>query len=250
MNRFEELFGASKPIIAMLHLKSDVHMDMASRAKQEIALYYDNGVDAVLVENYFGSVDDCQEVLAYLQAQYPDKPYGVNVLGDWYKAFQLAQQYNAAFLQIDSVCGHLSPGRDPWFAKELACARQKSRAAVLGGVRFKYQPVNSGRTLEEDLQLGMQRCDAIVVTGDGTGRPTPPDKLYEFRKTVGPFPLIVGAGVTNLSIEPTLRDADGAIIGSWFKDNHKDHGDVLAKHVREIVQKARRARSPSNRTGA
>ena len=70
--------------------------------------------------------------------------------------------------------------------------RQKSRAAVLGGVCFKYQPVCSGRTLEEDLQLGMQRCDAIVVTGEDTGRPTPPDKLYAFREIVGDFPLVVG----------------------------------------------------------
>ena len=51
---------------------------------------------------------------------------------------------------------------------------------LLGGVRFKYQPVHSGRTLEEDLRIGMERCDAIVCTGEGTGIPTPLGKVEEF----------------------------------------------------------------------
>ena len=32
----------------------------------------------------------------------------------------------------------------------------------MGGVRFKYQPVNSGRSTEEDLKICMNRCDAIL----------------------------------------------------------------------------------------
>lgn len=243
MNRYDRLFAAGKPIIGMLHLKSDSHMDMLTRAKQEIAAYYANGVDAVLVENYFGSADDCQEVLDYLKGAYANRPYGVNILGDWFRSFKLAERYGASFIQIDSVCGHLSPGRDPWFAKELASMRAKSHVALLGGVRFKYQPVRSGRTLEEDLRLGMQRCDAIVVTGEGTGQPTPPEKLYAFRAIVKDFPLVVGAGVTDESIAATMRDADGAIIGSWFKEDHEDRGDVVVDHVRELVQKARAGRS-------
>lgn len=48
--------------------------------------------------------------------------------------------------------------------------------------------------------------------------------------------------MTDESIAATMRDADGAIIGSWFKENHTDNGDVVADHVREIVQKARSGR--------
>lgn len=244
MNRFTQLFGNSRPIIAMLHLKSNAQADMMTRARKEIEMYFQCGVDAVLVENYFGSAQDCEKVLAYLQAEYPDKPYGVNVLGDWQRAFRLAGKYAARFLQIDSVCGHLPHRQDLAFAEELRAARLQSDAAVLGGVRFKYQPVRSGRSLQADLQLGMERCDAIVVTGEGTGLPTPPSKLYEFRAIVGDFPLLVGAGVTAGSIAATMQDAQGAIIGSWFKENHRDTGDTVEAYIREIVERTDSVRRP------
>ncbi len=245
MNRFASLFPGVKPVIAMLHLKSDAKMDMMTRARQEIRAYYDHGVDAVLVENYFGSEDDCAQALAYLQQEYPDRLYGVNILGDWRRAFELAVQYGASFIQIDSVCGHLPPTQDAKYAQALDAMRQENPVAVLGGVRFKYQAVRSGRTLAEDLMLGMQRCDAIVVTGEGTGLPTPPEKLYTFRRIVGDFPLIAGAGVTVDSIAATMRDAEGAIIGSWFKEAHSASGDVVAEYVQEIVAGANRGRQES-----
>ncbi len=239
MNRFQQVFQGRKPIMAMLHLKADSHMDMFTRAKREIQMYHACGVDAVLVENYFGSAFDCETVLSYLQKECPDILYGVNILGDWPKAFELADKYGASFIQIDSVCGHLAPKYDECFARDLNAVRAQSSAALLGGVRFKYQAVRSGRTLEEDLALGMQRCDAIVVTGEGTGMLTPPEKLAAFRAIVGDFPLIVGAGVTNESIGETMRDGDGAIIGSWFKENHRDSGDLVEAYIREIVKKAK-----------
>ena len=42
----------------------------------------------------------------------------------------------------------------------------------------------------------MTRCDAIVVTQDATGQETPMEKINEFRKIIGDFPLVIGAGMT------------------------------------------------------
>ena len=44
----------TKPIIAMLHLKGNSDEEIMERMKNETEIYYRNGVDAVLVENYFG----------------------------------------------------------------------------------------------------------------------------------------------------------------------------------------------------
>ena len=57
---FQELFPHKKAVIAMLHLKGTTAGDIQERAKREISIFYQNGVDAVLVENYFGSTEDCR----------------------------------------------------------------------------------------------------------------------------------------------------------------------------------------------
>ena len=35
--------------------------------------------------------------------------YGVNLLDQFEKSYQLAERYGAKFMQVDSVAGHLSP---------------------------------------------------------------------------------------------------------------------------------------------
>lgn len=223
--------------MAMLHLKADSEMSMLERAQEETRCYLDNGVDALLVENYFGSADDCEIVLSWLSRTYPHAIYGVNILGDYKRSFGLADKYNARFIQIDTVCGHLKPKDDAVYAENLNACRERANAVVLGGVRFKYQPIRSGRTTEEDLLLGMQRCDAIVVTGDGTGMITPIQKVQQFRKAIGEFPLVMGAGMTPDQVEETFRYCNGAIVGSYFKEEHRDIGDVNPIYVKEFMAK-------------
>jgi len=198
------------------------------------------GVEAVMVENYFGSADDCERVLAWLQeAQLPLR-YGVNILGDFERAFRLSARYGASFVQMDSVCGHLRPEQEKkYLLDRLAEARAMADVVLLGGVRFKYQSVRSGRPLEEDLRLGMERCDAIVVTGEGTGMATPQEKIAEFRSILGDFPLIVGAGVTIDTVGESLRMGDGVIVGSYFKKDHRDIGDVEPAYVQAFMDRKR-----------
>ena len=109
----------TKPIIAMLHLKGDSDEEIMERMIKEAEIYYRNGIDAVMVENYFGDTENCVQALEYLRQNMPDKLYGVNILGDYKTAFELAEKYGADFVQIDSVCGHLKPEKDFAYADEL-----------------------------------------------------------------------------------------------------------------------------------
>ena len=227
----------TKPIIAMLHLKGNSDEEIMERMIKETEIYYKNGVDAVLVENYFGDVENCIQALSYLHKNMPDKYYGVNILGDYRKAFELAAKYNADFIQIDSVCGHLESEKDSVYAKELIELMKDRSFQVLGGLRFKYQPIRSGRTLEEDAEFAKMRCDAVVTTGEGTGKDCPTEKLSEFRTVLEDFPLIVGAGVTADNVCEKLQFADGVIIGSWLKDEHHDYGDVCEEYVKVFMEK-------------
>ncbi len=233
--KYKDLFGNKKPIFGMVHLGCFNGNSVLKTAQREIEIYLKHGVYP-LIENYFGSASDCEEVLAWIQQAHPDAIYGINILGDYTCAFDLAQQYGAKFIQIDSVCGHLEPEEDEMYAEGLKACRKKCDVVLLGGVRFKYQAVRSGRTTEEDLKLGMQRCDTIVCTGAGTGLTTPVEKVEKFKDIVGDFPVIVGAGVTLAAAEITAQMSDGTIVGSWFKERHDAHNPLVEDYVQQFVQ--------------
>ena len=242
--RFETRLGARKPILAMLHLGGETRAERLARAAAEIDRYEAGGVDAIIVENYFGDIDDVRAVLDHLDEHPASVPVGLNVLRDAATAFELAARHDVAFIQMDSVSGHLPAEEDARFAEQLQDWRASTDALLLGGVRFKYQPVLSGRPEEDDLLLGKARCDAIVVTGEGTGMPTDEAKIDRFRQTLGAeFPLLIGAGVTAASVGDLLPRADGAIVGSAFKDTGTDTGVVDEDAVRAFMRAAAEARA-------
>ena len=242
----KKLFDIDKPIIGMLHLNGFTQENVHDLAKREIELMYANGVDAVLVENYYGTADDCAWALEYLCSQYKDYVYGVNILGNSELAFSLAREYNAAFIQIDSVCGHLTPKKDEILSRELAGLRKNSSAFLMGGVRFKYQPIKSGRTVEEDLLIGKYRCNAVVVTGSATGESTDIEKIKLFREVLGKFPLIVGAGMNDENCREQISIADGAIIGTFFKQNGETHNPIDPERVKRLMTIVKEVRENDN----
>ena len=82
----------------------------------------------------------------------------------------------------------------------------------------------------------MTRCDAIVVTQDATGQETSMEKINEFRKIIGDFPLVIGAGMTADNCAEQLSVGDAAIVGSYFKDTYKDTGDVDLSHIKSFMK--------------
>lgn len=244
--RFSGVFAVRKPILGMLHLKGHDRADIVARALRESEIMVANGIDGLIVEDYYGSAQDVEAVLERLAATPPGVPYGVNVLDDGPASFALAERYGARFVQMDSVAGHLTAADDEAFAADHARWRARSSVLLLGGVRFKYQPVLSGNPLAVDLRVATGRCDAVVVTGPGTGMETSAQKVREFRDALGwAFPLIVGAGLTPENCADTLAIADAAIVGSSLKDTLEADGDVSGARVAELMAAVRTIRDAS-----
>lgn len=238
------VFPTVKPILGMLHLGGDTPADRLARAVEEAKVMAGEGCDGLVVENYFGDSDDVERVLERLTGLDLPARIGINVLRDNDRAFALARRYPVAFIQIDSVCGHLPVDEDAAFAAHLAEERASVPAPLLGGVRFKYQPVRSGRTEAEDVRLGAARCDALVVTSDATGQETDLAKIRRFRAaTGGSIPLFVGAGMTEANAADQLDAADGAIVGSWLKEGHSDKGLLDPSYVARFMTAVRNARA-------
>ncbi len=232
---FLSLFENPKPILAMLHLKGESLDEILKRVLIEADIYHDCGVDAVIVEDYFGDVSAVEKALALLKKERSGYCIGVNVLDDFEKSYQLCRQFDLPFMQVDSICGHLEKADEDAYFQMVDHYRRDGKAAVIGGVRFKYQPYLSMRSIEEDLRIGMSHCDAIAVTGTGTGVETATDKIKTFREIIGDFPLVVGAGVTKETLKEKLSIGDAAIVGSTFKDTRQDTGDVHKPFVCEFM---------------
>jgi len=236
MRSFSQVFPVFKPVIGVIHLKGKTPEEILKRAQEEISAYVSGGLNGVLIENYFGHYFDMERVLNWLQANPLPVPLGVNVLGHDAMGFELAKKYQVQFMQVDSVIGHVSERNEKTLEAFFDLYRSRVDVCLIGGVRFKYQPVLSKRSLKEDLLDATKRCDAICVTGDATGQETDLKKIREFRSILPDFPLIVGAGTTKDNISAQLKYCDGAIVGSTFKDSRKDTGDVSLAFVQEFMQ--------------
>ena len=68
-SRFLSLFAAEKPILGMLHLKGDTPEETVERAMGELDTLLENGVDGVIVEDYYGTADEVEQVLARIAAE-------------------------------------------------------------------------------------------------------------------------------------------------------------------------------------
>jgi predicted TIM-barrel enzyme len=239
---FLKLFPVKKPVIGMLHGRGEGDAQILDIMKQELELYRSGGIDGVVVENYFCTPKQTEMMLDYVAKHHGDLVYGINLLGDNVLNFKLARDYSCNFMQIDSVCGHVTAEKDKALEGSLRQGRESAGALLIGGVRFKYQPYLSGRSLEEDLKLGAERCDAIAVTGDYTGQETGFAKIQAFRDILGDFPLVVAAGVTVGNVEQQLAICDACITGSYFKRNHNAKKELDAGNIAEFMEAVKKVR--------
>jgi len=232
MSRFYELFQR-KPIIGMLHLGGNFP---EFQAMDDLHAYEEESLDGVIVENYHGSIENVENILCSLSTIIPSTKIGVNILGDFESAFGLAARWNAGFIQIDSI-------QPPDIDEERyhQCREKYSNLVVLGGVGFKYT-TNPKGNLESWLEIGKSRCDAIVTTGPATGKETPIEKLRQYRKLLGDFPLIEGAGSNPKNVYEHLRITDGVIVGSYFKPRGNTQLSVEIELIKAYMIEANKAR--------
>lgn len=224
-----------KKIYGMIHLSDVMPLE---RSLDEIKIFEDAGVHGIIVENYHGSTKDVINTLSKLNT---NLEVGVNILPNEYdQSFQIAYDYGCSFIQMDFISGKYSSGRN-YPSKELDVESYLEyrfrfpNVKVFGGVWPKYYQPVIGSSLEEDIRQGMKLCDAIVVTGSGTGKETPLDKIKNFRTILGNFPLIIGAGLTPDNISQ-MQYAQGAIVGSYFKPNGLTTSKVSKVLVDEFMK--------------
>lgn len=171
-------------------------------------------------------------------------PVGVNVLrNDARSALGIAAASGAAFVRVNVHVGAyvtdqgLIEGRafETLRYRETLGARD---VAILADVRVKHAAPLADVPLSAEVRDALDRglADAVVVTGEGTGRPVSVELLREVRAAAGDRMVIIGSGMSPERAEALAPFADAAIVGTWLKREGRVDAPVEEARVRQLAE--------------
>lgn len=270
----DDVFAVPKPVIAMLHLSAlpgDPGYDTAAgihaivdRAKSELDALQSGGVDGVMISNEFSLpyLTKTEPITAICMARIVTEllsdmtvPYGVNVLWDGRASIDLAMATGAQFVR-EIFTGVYASDFGLWNTNIGEVARHRHRiGADHVKLLFNIVPESASYIAERDLAAITATTvfatlpDAICVSGRTAGAPTDGNTLRIVKEAAGDVPVFVNTGVRADNAADQLAIADGAVVGTYFKDNGVFENRASADRVRqlmEVVRDVRRVEVASN----
>lgn len=258
MSIFHNVFGGTKPIIGMVHLKplpgsplygGDME-EIYRAAADDLEALERGGVNAAIVENFgdipYATGNDLITCTAFanlatrLRANC-SLPLGINVQFNHYEAeWSIAYTCNFNFIRVEVFAEHrMGPnGYCPPCGPALMRLKEQypKDIAILADVHVKHtfpvveQPLDF--TVDSILEAG---ADALICTGITTGKSPSVDDVREMKRMAGDVPVIVGSGVNERTVLDYIGVSDGAIIGSSFKQDGKVLNPIDQARVEQLM---------------
>ena len=267
MTVLERIFGVTKPLIAMCHLRGlpgrprhDAQAGMEgiySALRADVLALQDAGVDGLLFCNEHDlpySIGVGVEVAAAQAAVIGrlhgelSVPYGVDLLWDPKSALAVARATDAAFVRevftgvFDSDMGLLAPDFG-----ELAGYRHAiggDEIAIFTNVTPEFSRSMSGRPVAERARgAAFLGADALLISGPQAGAPVNLAELAEAKQSAGDVPVLANTGVTDQNAAEILATADGVIVGTHLKIDGSTWNAVDPERARRLVEIVRAARA-------
>jgi len=267
MSWLNEMFGVSKPIIAMCHmlaLPGDPRYNVEKGldwviecARRDLHALQDGGVDAVMFSNeaslpYLTRVEPITyvtmaRVIGELRGEIK-VPYGVNVLWDPKASLDLAMATGAQFVREifsgiyasdfglwNTNCGEVVRHQHAIHAERVKLLFNiVPEAAVYLGHR---DVADIARSTVFNL-----RPDALCVSGLTAGVASSTETLRLVKEAVPNTPVFANTGVRPENIREQLDVADGAVTGTAFKRDGYIWNEVEVGRVREFMKIVRECR--------
>ena len=270
MERLDKIFANKKPIIGMVHLRplpgsplyDPAQMGMKrilEIAREEAKQLEDAGVDGVQVENMWdipylqGEKIGPETVAAIAVGVHEvavsipvgaechmnggDKALACAVAGGarWVRVFEWCNAFISQSGYIEAIGGQLARMRSHLKAEDIAFLCDVN---VKHGSHF----IIHDRSVEEQaMDIEAQDGDAVIVTGFDTGMPPSVDKVESCKKRVK-LPIFLGSGLSTENIPELLGCADGAIVGSYFKEGGNWKNPIDNKRAREFMKEVEKLR--------
>ncbi|WP_421852949.1 BtpA/SgcQ family protein [Oricola sp.] len=269
MNNFRKVFGATKPVIAMVHFGalpgSPLHDEavglegLLDGARQDLAALQAAGFDAVMFGNendrpYEFEVDTASTAtMAYLIGQLRSEitvPFGVNVLWDPKSSIALAAATGAHFVR-EIFTGTYASDMGPWTPDAGAAMRYRNRlgcddVAMLYNVSAEFADSLDRRPLPDRARSAVFSSvpDAVLVSGQITGEAAELSDLEAVKAVLPDTPVLANTGVKHDTVADVLAVADGCIVGSSLKVDGNTWNPVDADRAADFMARARAAREP------
>ncbi len=264
-SRLDQLFGVRKPIIGMVHVlplpgsplfRGRSLESVYDAALEEALLLEAGGVDGLLLENAgdipFLKPDRIGFETVGAMAVIGDRikrasklPLGFNIVANAAKAsLACARSCGAEFIRVNQWANAYvaNEGFIEGAAAEALRYRQMLEAddiVVLADVHVKHGShaiVGDRPVSEQARDVEFFGAEILIATGSRTGDATPLGEIEEI-KAGSSLPVIVGSGLTPDNAAEVMKVADGAVVGSWFKDNGRMHGGkVLREKVEQLME--------------
>jgi uncharacterized protein len=260
---FHKIFPQRKTIIGMIALPPLMGYPefpgidpMIERALGDLYTLENGGVSGVCVENDYDRPHQLivgPEIVATFTrvteevVKHANVPVGLEVLlNDWRASLAIAKVTGASFVRLDFFvdrvrikAGVIEPEPDAILAyRKLLNAEN---VALFTDIQVKYSELmEQGKSLSMSAQQAISHgADAVIVTGTVSGDSPHLEDLREVREAAGEFPVLVGSGTTPQNVGELLRYADGAIIGTAFKNSMQSHERVVAERVKQLIDALR-----------
>jgi membrane complex biogenesis BtpA family protein len=256
----DEVFAVRKPVIAMLHLAAlpgDPGFDsvagvrgVVDRARGELAALQEGGVDGVMFSNEFSLpyLTKTEPITAVTMARVIGEllpelsvPYGVNVLWDGQASIDLAVATGAQWVR-EIFTGVYASDFGLWDTNVGAVARHRHRIGG-AGVKLLFNIVPESAVYLGDRDLASvttttvfaTKPDGICVSGLTAGAPTDSQALQVVKDAAGAVPVFVNTGVRAHNAGDQLSIADGAIVGTYFKEDGVFENRAVTPRVTELM---------------
>jgi membrane complex biogenesis BtpA family protein len=248
---------AALPGSPRAELSMDKHVQIARDGARALA---DAGYDAVIVENFgdapffatrvppitIAAMTTC--VQAAIDAA-PKLTVGVNVLrNDGESAIAIAHATGASFVRINVHTGARVTDQGVIQGDAAATLRMRrsigaERIAIWADVDVKHSaPLGPPRPIAQEVSDVVMRglAEAVLVTGEGTGKGVDLEKLTAVRAATD-RPVYVASGATIASLPVLANHAHGVIVGTALRAGNKPGGAIdpaLAKSFADAFRAA------------
>ncbi|MEF8874961.1 MAG: BtpA/SgcQ family protein [Candidatus Thermoplasmatota archaeon] len=252
-------FDEDKPVIGVVHLLSlpgsPDFGDMEAavdRALSDAESLVENGVDGLIIENYGDkpfvkkvsrmTVSSLSVVCSKIKDKF-DVPIGVNVLrNDWKSALSIAKPLKLSFIRVNVYTGscRTPTGYIEGEAGRIQRFREKYDidTPIFADILVKHADTIYPDSIENAAETASERglADALIVSGKLTGEPVSLEDIKKAKNTVD-VPVLAGSGVDDHNVNEVLTHSDGAIIGTYFKENGITSNVVSEERVKNLMSR-------------
>ena len=260
----EELFGVKKPVIGMCHMQAmpgdpqyalDKGLEWVyEQARVDMLALQDGGVDGILFSNEFSLpyLTKVETITAVCMAAIIGElkreikiPYGINVLWDPRASIDVAMATSAKFVR-EIFTGVYASDFGLWNTNAGEVIRHQ-HAVGADHVRLLFNIVPESAVYLGNRQIVdiarstvfNNQPDGLCVSGLTAGAETSVQTLKLVKEAVLDTPIFANTGVRLDNVYEQLEVADGAVIGTTFKQDGQTWNPTDVNRVKALMDKVK-----------